>query len=224
LNGVAAHFNHTTVSATGSVESQPGRPAKQVTLDMAVHDGRIEDILLLFTDAATPAMQGQISLRGKFTVPPGPPGFLERLKVEGDFSIAHGRFTNPKTQVPVNRLSASGEGRPKHEEREDPTLATADIHGQVIDRDGIARLPSVVFEVPGVHGRLAGTFALPQKKIAMNGIIETTGKLGDTTSGLKTLLLKAIGPLWHKEASVKSIPFDITGTASHPVFRLKLRE
>jgi hypothetical protein len=38
------------------------------------------------------------------------------------------------------------------------------------------------------------------------------------------LLLKAVGPFWHKKASVKTIPFTISGTASHPVFRLKLHE
>jgi hypothetical protein len=32
-----------------------------------------------------------------------------------------------------------------------------------------------------------------------------------------------MGPLWKKKASVKAIPFTISGKAPHPVFRLKLR-
>jgi len=57
----------------------------------------------------------------------------------------------------------------------------------------------------------------------MNGVLHTTGKLSDTTtSGFKSLMLRVLGLLWPRDASVKSIPFHIGGKAPHPAFKLKL--
>jgi hypothetical protein len=222
LNSIVAHFRNTTVSAVGNVASGSGGTGKTVTLETAVREGRVEDLLLLFTRRTAPAMRGPISLKAKFAIPPGPPDFLTRLKIDGEFAIKRGHFTNPKTQTSIDRLSASAEGESKREQREYPTLAAADIRASVTDRNGVARLSNIVFEAPGVRGRLAGTFALEEKKVALSGILQTRGNLSDTTSGVKALMLKVMGPLWPKNASVRSIPFGISGKASHPVFRLKL--
>jgi hypothetical protein len=62
---------------------------------------------------------------------------------------------------------------------------------------------------------------LRDKVLSMNGTLETAGKLSDTTSGIKTFLLKLAGPLWSKKDSIKTIPFSEMGKASHPLFRLK---
>jgi hypothetical protein len=217
MNRVLAHFNGTTVAASGNVAG------KQVTVDTAVQDGRVEDLLLLFTKREAAAMEGPITLQAKFIIPPGPPGFLTRLKVNGEFAISRGHFTNPKAQTPIDRLSASGRGEPKQEQREYPTLTVANIRGSVVtQREGVAALPRVVFEAPGLRGQLAGTFGLRDKRINMNGQFETQGKMEDTTSGFKSLLLKALGPLWPRRASVQTVPFRITGDAGHPVFKIEL--
>jgi hypothetical protein len=169
-------------------------------------------------------MQGPLSLQASVTIPPGPPGFLQRVKIDGEFAIAQGHFTNPKTQTPLNRLSASAEGQSKRELMDNATLAPIDIHGNLSDRDGLARLQKIVFDVPGIHGQLAGTFALERQEINMSGVLETRGNLADTESGVKALMLKAMGTFWPGKASIRSIPFGINGKASHPVFRLRLRQ
>lgn len=224
LNRIVAHYNETTVFASGSVASQPGRKGKTIDLNTSVNNGRVEDLLILFTNRPVPAMQGAIGFHAKFLIPPGPPGFLTRLMMDGRFDIKQARFTNPNTQTPINRLSASAEGVPKQQQREYPTLATADAHGDVVDRNGIARLSNIVFQAPGIRGSLEGTFTLKQRQIDMHGILETNGKLADTTNGVKSALLKVMGPFWPKKAAIKSIPFAVTGKSSHPLFRLKLRE
>jgi hypothetical protein len=58
--------------------------------------------------------------------------------------------------------------------------------------------------------------------INFNGILQTSGKLSDTTSGVKTVILKILGPLWANCGSVQSIPFKIGRNASHPSVRLRL--
>ena len=193
LKRIVAHYDNTTVLAAGQVAGEPGRKGKILTLNTNVRDGRVGDLLALFTNRNLPAMEGPITLQAKFTLPPGPPDFLTRLKVDGEFAISQAHFTNPQAQTPVNRLSASAEGESKQHERANPTLATADVHARVTARDGVARLPDIRFDAPGVSGRLAGSFGLHDKAINMSGSFDTTGKLADTTSGFKTLLLKAAG-------------------------------
>jgi hypothetical protein len=222
LDQVVAHFNSTTVSATGKVMNTPNRAAKTVALDLSVHQGRVDDILLLFTHASTPAMEGPIGLHGRFTIPPGPPDFLTRIKIDGNFDIARGRFTNPKTQSPIDRLSQSAAGASKREQRDEPRSAAAEIRASVSDRNGVASLSNIVFEAAGIRGRLEGTFALHDKAIDMSGNLETSGKISNTTSGIKALALKGLATFWPKRMSVRTIPFQIGGNASHPVFRLKL--
>ncbi|HVW83111.1 MAG TPA: AsmA-like C-terminal region-containing protein [Bryobacteraceae bacterium] len=223
LNEIVTHFDRTTVTARGTVANDAGRPGKTLTVNATVEDGRVEDLVKLFS-RDTPGMQGAIRFQARFTIPPGPPDFLTKLRAEGEFAIRHARFTNPNAQAPVNRLSASAEGESKQEAREHPVLATAEIHGRVMDRNGVARLTHVVFATPGVQGELAGTFALKPRNVDLNGKFETSGKLADTTSGFKALIVKAMGPLWPKKGKVKEIPFTITGRAGHPVFHLKLRD
>jgi len=228
LEEIASHFNSTTVSAAGTVMSTPDRPGKTVTIDMRVQQGRVEDVLLLFTHADTPAMKGPLSLQGRFIIPPGPPDFLSRIRIDGRFEIAQAHFTNPRTQAPVNALSASAERRhdkadyPKP--HDDPPLATGTIRSSVVDRNGVAALKDTVFEAPGIYGQLAGTFQLHAKALDLSGVMDTTGKMSDTTSGVKAVMLKALTQLWPKHESVRSVPFHIGGTASRPAFKLRLHQ
>ena len=222
LNQIAARFNSTTVSASGNVMSATGRPGKTTTLNVAIDNGRVEDLLLIFSGQGQPAMKGAIHARAKFVIPPGPPDFLTRLGTEGAFDIARAFFTNANAQEPIDRLSASAQGESKREETESPKVPPAEIHAFVVDRNGVASLRNVVFEAPGVISHLDGTFGLHDKSINMNGVLQTSGKLSDSTSGVKELMLKIVGPLWKKRASVKFIPYHIGGNASHPIFTVRL--
>jgi hypothetical protein len=57
------------------------------------------------------------------------------------------------------------------------------------------------------------------RKVDLHGVLHTNGKLSDTTSGFKALVLKAVGPFLKKK-SVTVVPFMITGTSSNPSFAL----
>jgi hypothetical protein len=224
LREVVTHWNRTTVLATGNVSGNPGPRGKTLTLDMSVKDGRLEDMLALFTSAAEPGMRASLDMRGRFVIPPGPRDFLTKLRVHGEFGLTHAFFTSPKSQTPLDRLSASAEGEPKEQERENPRTAAAEVHASVSAKNGVANLQDVVFSVPGINGHLDGTFNLHDKQVQMSGVFETRGKLADTSSGLKAFMLKVIGPLWPKTGSTKSIPFTISGRGSNASFRLHLHE
>jgi hypothetical protein len=52
-------------------------------------------------------------------------------------------------------------------------------------------------------------------------VLTTDGKLADTTSGFKSVVVKALGPFITKK-SVTVVSFSITGTSSKPSFALDL--
>jgi hypothetical protein len=57
--------------------------------------------------------------------------------------------------------------------------------------------------------------------VNLKGVLHTNGKLADTTSGFKSVVLRALGP-FIKKKSVAVVPFVVTGTSSDPSFSLDL--
>jgi hypothetical protein len=221
LTRVESHFGRTTVISQGDVKGHPGQHGKTVTLSMSVIQGRIEDLLRLFAGSARPVETGDVRLQTKVELPPGPQGFLRRLRLDGDFGIGGGRFTNPKVQEPVNRLSESASGESKAHEEVDQSTVLSNLKGQVSANGGIAKLSRISFTEPGTPAEIDGTYNLVDKKLNLRGVLYTNGKLDDTTSGFKSVVLKALGP-FIKKKSLTVVPFTITGTSSDPSFALDL--
>ena len=219
LQNVDSHFQRTTLTSNGSVAGHPGQHGKTVRLEMAMERGRIEDLLSLFTDEKRPSMTGSINLSAKVQVPPGPPGFLRKLDLAGSFGIGSGRFMAPKVQQPVNALTESARGENKEQQAEDPETVLSKFRGQVSVKNGVATLSNVSFSAPDTSAQLQGTYNLVDRKVDLHGILYTYGKLSDTTSGFKALVLKAVSPFL-KQKSVTVVPFSITGTSPNPSFAL----
>jgi len=222
LTRVESRFGRTTVISQGEVKGHPGGHRKTVRLAMSVSPGRIEDLLRLFARSARPAETGDIRLATKVELPPGPQGFLRRLRLEGDFGIGGGHFTDPKVQMPVNRLAESAQGETKDQEEVDPTPVFSNLKGHFSAAGGISRLSNVSFTEPGTLAEIDGTYNLVDKNLNLRGMLRTTGKLSDTTSGFKSVVLKALGP-FIKKKSVTVVPFVIKGTSSDPTFALDLK-
>jgi AsmA-like C-terminal region len=216
---VRSHFQRTTVLSSGGVTGQPGQPGKAVALEMTVKDGRIDDLLRLIMEDKNPSMTGSVSLHAKVRVPPGPPGFLKKLNLEGDFGIGNERFTNAEVQVPINRLSESARGENKQQQADDPETVLSNLKGHVSVKNGIATLSNVSFSAPGTLAEIRGTYNLLDKSVNLQGVLHTNGKLSDTTSGFKALVLKAVGPFLKKK-TITVVPFTVTGTSTKPSFAL----
>lgn len=221
LHEVQSHFRRTTVITSGAITSHPGRHGKTAALDMTVKTGRIEDLLFLLTETERPSMTGNVSLRAKVDLPPPPPSFLRRLNLTGDVGVGAGRFTHPEVQVPVNRLTEGARGESKAQQLEDPQTVLSNLRGHVSLTHGVATLSNVSFTAPGTDAEISGTYNLLDKKLNLRGVLHTEGKLSDTTSGFKAIVLKAVGPFLKKK-NVTVVPFTITGTSSDPSFALDL--
>jgi hypothetical protein len=218
LKHVDARFRQTNLVVEGSVAGIKGRKGKTALLDLISRQGRIEDILGLFVSEPRPPMSGAISLKAKAEIPGGPQPFLEKVKLHGAFGIDEGTFSKPTTQESVNELSAGARG----EKMEDAETVLTDLKGQVVLERGIAKFSDLSFGVPGATANMHGTYNLLNHKIDLHGRMQVDSSISKTTTGVKSLLLKAIDPFFKKKKKGEIVPVHITGTYEHPQFGLDL--
>ena len=218
LTRVDAHFRRTRVAARGSIARASGRRGKTALLDLGAPRGRIEDILWLFVKEPRPPMSGPVGLKANVEIPSGARPFLEKVKLRGVFGIDEGSFTKPETQKDVNKLSAGARG----ENKDDVETAMADLKGQVVLEDGIAKFSDLSFGVPGARANLHGTYNIINHKIDLHGPMKVDSQISNTASGMKALLLKMMDPFFKKKKKGEVVPVHISGTYEHPQFGLDL--
>lgn len=78
------------------------------------------------------------------------------------------------------------------------------------------------FEVPGVAINLNGTYGLLNSEMNFRGTAKLDAKVSQTTTGWKSLLLKAVDPIFKKKNVGAEIPIQIKGTPEKPSFGLAL--
>jgi hypothetical protein len=222
LKVIDAWFLSSYLHATGAVLGAPkGKRGRTLTLDVAMDNSRIEDIMKMAVKAASPPMVGALKLNTKFLLPPGDRDVADRLRLDGRFSIAKARFTNYDVQGKIEELSKRGRGKTKEPAKE---RVAADFQGRFKLADGRLVLPDVSFEVPGAKVELAGAYALKAETIDFKGQLLLDAKISQTTTGLKSLLLKAVDPLFkQKDGSGSVIPIKISGSRKAPNFGLDVR-
>jgi hypothetical protein len=213
LSPVTTHFLKSSVVVQGQI-------ANEANLDVSVPHGRVEDLLLLFVDSPQAPMTGRVDFHTSVRVPGGDEPFLRKLGMDGGFGIGAGRFTSPQTQDSIDRLSQSAQGESKKQEDEDPSTALSDLRGHVSVKGGVARFSHVSFSFTGASAVLGGTWGLIDHRFDLRGTLETRGRLSDTTSGFKAVVLKALSAFLKKHHSAKIVPFRIKGLSSDPVITL----
>lgn len=216
LRDVTAHFGKTTVVSQGTIASQPKQRGKIASLDMVVREGRIQDLLLLFVRSARSPLTGVVSLKATAAVSSGPRPFLHKVEMQADFGVDSASFTNLKTQQTVDQLSERAEG----EKNEDAESVLSDLKGHVDLKDGIANFSSLSFGVPGAIAQMHGTYDLGSEEIDLRGMLHMQAKLSDATSGIQSFLVKALNPFLRNNHPGAQVAVHITGTYSHPLYRL----
>lgn len=217
LDQVKARMVRTIVVSRGSVAGRPHEEGKTAALDLAVHSGRIQDLLLVFVSEKQAPINGLVSLKAKTIIPPGKKPFLQKVQMTGDFGIESALFAKEKTQQDLNKLSASARGQ--GDSNDDPERVVSELQGHVVVKDGVATFSDLSFRVPGAKAHLNGTFNLTTQKVDLRGVLFMEAKLPQATSGVKSFLLKAIDPFLKKNRrGGATIPVSITGTYQHPAY------
>ncbi|MGH9530319.1 MAG: AsmA-like C-terminal region-containing protein [Terriglobales bacterium] len=235
LNQVSSEFLKTTVASSGKIAATPGRKGKTATIDLEARNGRIEDILRMFTKEARPPMAGEVSFKGKAVLPPGTARFLRKIEMAGDFGISDSNFTRPSTQEKVNQLSqnaqtelrehAKSTGGKKEIAPQTPPPVLSDLRGHVALKNGTATFSNLSFYIPGAHAKMHGTYNLISDKIDMHGTLKMDSDLSDTAHGAKALILKVLDPFFKKKRGAGSdIPVKVSGDYHHPSFGMDVQK
>jgi hypothetical protein len=195
----------------------PGRPGREVSLDVVIDPGRLEDVLRLAVKTPKPPMQGALRLNAKLVLPPGDRDVVEKLQLNGRFNIAGGRFASDDVQRKINELSRRGSAKAVEVRQQQ---VASDFEGQFTLRDGVLKLPTVTFDVPGAGVQLAGHYALQPETLEFRGRLLMDAKVSQAVGGgIKGVLLKVIDPLFRKDGRTV-IPIKISGTRDNPAFGL----
>jgi len=221
LKRVDAHFWKTQVVAEGSIAKSPDGHGKTALIDLTSNNGRIEDILRLFSKEDRAPMSGSVMYQARAEIPPGKEPFLEKVKLRGGFGIEAGSFAKPSTQEGVNKLSAGALGE---KDTSDPETVLTDLTGKVVLENGTATFSDLSFGVPGAAARLHGTYNLINHKVDLRGQMQVDTKISNTTSGAKAFLLKVVDPFFKKRRKGEILPVRISGTYEHPSFGLDLND
>ncbi|MFZ0707349.1 MAG: AsmA-like C-terminal region-containing protein [Candidatus Korobacteraceae bacterium] len=238
LDPVTSSWGKTSVTWTGTIQGpDEAKAQKTVTLDMTSTSARVQDLLILFVHDEQSPMSGAINFRAHVTLLPGPEAFWHRLRLQDEFEIRDGKFTRHETQQEVEILSARARGQAdKIEDDQDrdrkngtdtvdrdlqPVVSS--FKGRVFLRDGIAHFSDLSFDVPGATALLNGTYAIQSQRIDAQGTAHMETKLYKATTGVKSFLLKVIGPLRpHKSGDKGStVLVHVTGTYGHPSFAVQ---
>jgi AsmA-like C-terminal region len=222
LQHVFAHAWHTNLAADGRIAEGPEHKGKTTSLEMFVRDGRIEDVLYIFVQAPQSPLTGTASFAAKTRIRPVAGPFLRKVELEGDFGVNSGRFTNPKTQENVGKLSEHGRGEKDDDpNKPDPERVLSDLKGHVVLKDGTATFSNLSFGVPGALAHMHGTYNLITERIDLHGTLQLETKLSQATSGIKSFLIKALNPFLKNNKRQIPLPVSITGTYDHPVYKIE---
>lgn len=223
LDEVTARFGGTTANFKGTIAKTNNQEGKTASVEVWTESGRVEDILDLFISDRESPMTGAFTFAGRLNLPSGPEPLVRRMKLEGDFGVTSGRFSNKETEGDLIRLSdssphnGSGNSLKKHDkdEPERQTDVLSDLKGHGATANGVATLSDLSFAIPGAKAWMHGTYNLEKYEVDLHGKLLTTGDPSKATSGFKSLMVKVVTPFFKRRHETKVVPFKVTGSYSN---------
>ena len=221
LERVEARVIDSTILASGAVVRTENVRGRGVVLDVQVKAGRIEDLMRLAVKADPSPLMGRVDVETSFLLPTGAQDVVDRLRLDGRFSLAEARFTNLDVQKRINELSERG--RADDNALKEGESVVSNLRGRFVLRDALLRLSELQFSVPGATVRLAGSYDLHREAIDFRGDLLLEAGLAEMTTGYKSLLARLVQPFFRGPNGGTRLPILITGTRAHPSFRLDVR-
>jgi ribosomal protein L30/L7E len=219
LKQVNANFLGTTLTVRGEVvDLTPGK-GRTVKLQAEAQKARVEDLLRLTVETAKPLLTGHARLKVTIDIPERNEDVLERMRLKGRFNVRNALFTNPQIQGRINTLSHKAQGRPRLGAHGNEM---ARLRGSFRMANGVVKFSSLKFGVRGAAIATAGTYSLDTGKLDFRGELRLDVALSQTTTGMKSVLLKAVDPFFRGKNKGAVLPIKISGTRDSPKYRLDL--
>jgi hypothetical protein len=225
LHSVDGMLGHTHILAAGQVvraDDIAGLPAgtkgHDITLDVTIDRGRIEDILQIAADAERPFMTGNLMLKTRYHQPPGPVSVLDKLLLDGQFHLTQARFSSESIQSKLVQLSLRGQGKPGDVKTTDPTDILSEMQGHFKLGNGLLQLPDLNYQVPGAEIVAHGEYGLKAGTLNFEGDARLDASLSQVVGGWKGFLLKPADHFLRKNGAGLDIPVHVNGTRKDPKF------
>jgi len=217
LRDVTGKIGKTVVRAQGEVAKNADLGRRDTRLDFWIGPGRVEDLLWLFNSANKPPMLGVATGSGHIEVPKFGKGFLSSLVADGRFEVREAHFQR-ETQVKVNELSARAQGKKVDDPNEAREVTVTRLSSEVTIEKAVAHLARLYFEVPGARARLVGTYNLESHQVDLHGNLWTDATVSKDTTGIKSMLLKPVDPLFKRKHAGAMVEVEMTGDVDAPHF------
>ena len=216
LHSVEAHFLSTTLYTSGEVvDLVSGVKSRTIILEAQADSARAEDLIRLAVKTDTPVLKGPVRLRALIHIPEKDEDLSDRLDVRSTFVLTAGVFGNPQLQAKVDGLSRKGQGQPTNGNIAD---VPSRLQTSMRARGGIVGFRRIDYSVPGAELTLHGTYTLGSGNLDFHGVLLLDAKLSQTTTGIKSLVLKPIDPFFRSKDGGTRLPVKISGTKDHPSF------
>lgn len=220
LDRVDATFLESSLTAHGGVVRTAGVKGRTVALDVTMKQARIEDVLKFAVNATPAPMTGVLDLSAALRLPPGEPDVPDRLELDGTFALRSARFADPGVQAKITSFSRRGRGA--RGETGNDQLVLSNLKGRFTMKGGAIRFASLTFGVPGADVRLAGTYRLEGERIDFAGSVRLQATVSQMTTGVKSVFLRVIDPLFRRADAGTVLPVRITGTREKPEFKVEV--
>jgi len=219
LDPVEAKLQNSQFTTRGSVINVKGR-GHTIELDVDVPQGQIQDFLDLAVKTEPAVLTGIVSSKAKLHIPPGKERVVEKLGLQGNFTLQNLHFTNPQVQDKVDMMSLRAQGKPK-EARPGAKDVSSHMNGTFSLNGGVIRIGNLTYILPGAQVNLEGIYSLSGQQFDFHGKVRTEVPLSKMVdSPWLSFLLKVTSPLFDKKSGGAEIPVKISGTKSEPKFGL----
>ncbi len=219
LHSVRAKLLNSTFIVNGSIIDVPGPTGHIIDLHVVSGDARVQDLIRVAVKTP-PAMRGALKFDAKVKINPGSGPEQNRIQASGRAYIVNGYFSNEAVSEKIAELSHRAEGHPK-EDKDAQVPAKFDTTFRL--DAGKLTVSSIDFNVPGAEARLHGTYVLDDQTLDFSGTAMLQSTISQMTTGFKSLLLKAVDPMFKTKNVGTVLPITITGTRSDPKFRVEMK-
>jgi len=220
LRPVKAKIIDTPLVASGYVVRLKEPPGHQIALDVAIVQGKIQDLLKLAVRTNPPIMTGTVQLNSKFHLAPGTSSVTDRLKLAGRFRVLQAHFTNEKIQKKIDELSMRTRGMMSLLRKNMIEDVNANLSGVFDLEDGSMRFSPLQFNIPGTRVDLTGQYSLDGRVFDFHGKARLDARLSQMVTGWKHILLTPTDPFFSKHGAGTELPVRISGSESEPHFGL----
>jgi len=220
LDDIDALLGQSRIRAHGAVTGTRGVKGRTVSLKLTMKDARFQDLLRLSVKGVEPPMRGRLDVDAGFELPPGEEDVPLRLFLNGTFAIRQGQFASDTTQNKIDELSRRGRGEPANQ---DVSNVMSAFGSAFTLQHGVLQLPKLRFDVKGARIELGGRYTLRSEALDFTGAVRLDAPVSQTVTGFKSVLLKAVDPLFRRDGAGAVLPIRIAGTVDKPAFKLDVK-